>query len=33
MGEAVRILEKALLIELIYPCKAVKLPLLPDIKK
>ncbi len=33
ISEALRILEKALLIELIYPRKDVKLPMLPDIKK
>ena len=33
MGEALRTLEKALLIYLIYPCTEVQLPLLPDYKK
>lgn len=33
MGEALRTLEKALLIALIYPCTDVRLPLLPDHKK
>jgi predicted AAA+ superfamily ATPase len=33
MGEALRILEKALLIQLLYPCTGVLLPLLPDYKK
>jgi len=33
MGEALRTLEKALLIELLYPCTEVQLPLLPDHKK
>jgi predicted AAA+ superfamily ATPase len=33
MGEALRTLEKALLIELIYPSSDVKLPLLPDYRK
>jgi hypothetical protein len=33
MGEALRTLEKALLIQLLYPCTDVQLPLLPDYKK
>jgi len=33
MGEALRTLEKALLIHLMYPNTAAILPLLPDIKK
>jgi uncharacterized protein len=33
MGEALRTLEKALLLELIYPCTAVTIPLMKDIKK
>jgi predicted AAA+ superfamily ATPase len=33
MGEALRILEKALLIQLLYPCTGVLLPFLPDYKK
>jgi predicted AAA+ superfamily ATPase len=33
MGEALRTLEKALLIQLIYPCTEAQLPLLPDYKK
>lgn len=33
MGEALRTLEKALLIELVYPSTDVRLPLLPDYKK
>lgn len=33
MGESLRTLEKALLIQLIYPCTTATLPLLPDIKK
>jgi predicted AAA+ superfamily ATPase len=33
MGEALRILEKALLIQLVYPCTGVLLPFLPDYKK
>lgn len=33
MGEALRTLEKALLIQLLYPCTDVQLPLLPDHKK
>lgn len=33
MGEALRTLDKALLIELIYPSSDVKLPLLPDYRK
>lgn len=33
MGEALRTLEKALLLELIYPCTTVTIPLMPDIKK
>lgn len=33
MGEALRTLEKALLIQLLYPCTGVLLPFLPDYKK
>ena len=33
MGESLRTLEKALLIQLIYPCTTATLPLIPDIKK
>ncbi len=33
MGESLRILEKAMLLHLIYPNTAAELPLLPDIKK
>lgn len=33
MGEALRTLEKALLLHLIYPCTSALLPLIPDIKK
>jgi predicted AAA+ superfamily ATPase len=33
MGEALRTLEKALLIQLVYPCTGVQLPLLPDYNK
>lgn len=33
MGEALRTLEKALLLQLIYPCTTATLPLVPDIKK
>lgn len=33
MGESLRTLEKALLIQLIYPCTTATLPLLPNIKK
>ena len=33
MGEALRIIEKALLIHLIYPCTTASLPQLPDTKK
>jgi uncharacterized protein len=33
MGESLRILEKALLIQLIYPDTTTTLPLLPDLKK
>jgi len=33
MGESLRTLEKALLIQLIYPCTTAILPLVPDIKK
>lgn len=33
MGEALRTLEKALLIQLLFPVTSAKLPLLPDIKK
>jgi predicted AAA+ superfamily ATPase len=33
MSEALRILEKALLLQLIFPCTSATLPLMPDIKK
>jgi len=33
MGEALRTLEKALLIQLLFPVTSAQLPLLPDIKK
>lgn len=33
MGEALRTLEKALLLQLVYPTTGAELPLLPDIKK
>lgn len=33
MGESLRTLEKALLIQLIYPCTTTILPMIPDIKK
>jgi predicted AAA+ superfamily ATPase len=33
MGEALRTLEKALMVNLIYPCTDAQLPLLPDHKK
>lgn len=33
MGEALRTLEKALLVQLIYPCTTFTIPLIPDIKK
>lgn len=33
MSEALRTLEKALLLQLVYPCTDTKLPLLPDHKK
>lgn len=33
MGEALRTLEKALLIQLTYPCTQAQLPLLPDYKR
>jgi len=33
MSEALRILEKALFLQLIFPCTSTKLPLLPDVKK
>lgn len=33
MGEALRTLENALLLQLVYPCTDVQLPLLPDHKK
>jgi uncharacterized protein len=33
MGEALRTLEKALLLQLVYPCIDTRLPLLPDIRK
>jgi predicted AAA+ superfamily ATPase len=33
MGESLRTLEKALLLQLIYPCTTATLPLVPDLKK
>ncbi|MEX0635484.1 MAG: DUF4143 domain-containing protein, partial [Ferruginibacter sp.] len=33
MGESLRTLEKALLLQLIYPCTSATLPMVPDIKK
>jgi predicted AAA+ superfamily ATPase len=33
MGESLRTLEKALLLQLIYPCTTATLPLVPDFKK
>lgn len=33
MSEALRILEKALLLQLIFPCTSATLPLMPDVKK
>ena len=33
MGESLRTLEKALLIQLIYPCTTATVPMVPDIKK
>ncbi|MBU3743335.1 MAG: ATP-binding protein [Sediminibacterium sp.] len=33
MGESLRTLEKALLLQLIYPCTTATLPMIPDIKK
>jgi uncharacterized protein len=33
MGEALKLLEKAMLIYLLYPSSSVRLPLLPDTKK
>lgn len=33
MGESLRTLEKALLIQLVYPCTLASLPLIPDLKK
>jgi len=33
MGEALRTIEKALLIQLIFPCTEATLPLMPDVKK
>lgn len=33
MGEAIRTLEKAMLLELIYPTTEVEVPILPDLKK
>jgi predicted AAA+ superfamily ATPase len=33
MGESLRTLEKALLLQLIYPCTTSTVPLIPDIKK
>jgi uncharacterized protein len=33
MGESLRTLEKALLMQLVYPCTSATLPMIPDIKK
>ena len=33
MGESLRTLQKALLIQLVYPCTSASLPMVPDIKK
>jgi predicted AAA+ superfamily ATPase len=33
IGESLRVLEKALLLQLIYPCTTATLPMVPDIKK
>jgi predicted AAA+ superfamily ATPase len=33
MGESLRTLEKALLMQLVYPCTSASLPIVPDIKK
>lgn len=33
MGESLRTLEKALLLQLIYPCTTATLPIVPDLKK
>ena len=33
MGESLRTLEKALLMQLVYPCTSASLPMVPDIKK
>jgi len=33
MGETLRTLEKALLMQLVYPCTSATLPMVPDIKK
>jgi len=33
MGASLRLLEKALLLQLIYPCTKASLPMIPDIKK
>ncbi len=33
MGESLRTLEKALLMQLVYPCTTASLPMVPDIKK
>lgn len=33
MGESLRTLEKALLLQLVYPCTSASLPMVPDIKK
>jgi predicted AAA+ superfamily ATPase len=33
MGESLRTLEKALLIQLVYPCTTATLPIIPDVKK
>ncbi len=33
VGEAMRIIEKAMLLQLVYPCTSVSLPILPDKRK
>lgn len=33
MGESLRTLEKALLMQLVYPCTSASIPMVPDIKK
>lgn len=33
MSEALRTIEKALLVQLVFPCTSTKLPILPDIKR